>query len=92
MSIIAWIVLGLLAGFIASKIVRHRGQGLVVDILLGVVGALVGGFVFRLGGGYGVTGFNAWSLLVAVIGAVVVLLLWNTVLGRRNRGEVMGTY
>ena len=71
MGILAWIVLGLIAGFIASKIVNHTGSGLVMDIVLGVVGALVGGFVFSLFGAVGVTGFNIYSMLVATVGAVV---------------------
>ncbi len=90
MGIIAWIVLGLIAGFIASKIVRHHGQGVMIDIVLGVVGALVGGFLFQLVGGSGVTGFNAWSLLVSVGGAVVVLLIWNAVSGHRHGGGALG--
>ncbi len=84
MGIIAWLVLGLLAGFIASKIVNHHGQGLVLDVVLGVLGALVGGLLFHLFGGEGVTGFNAWSLLVATAGAVVLLILWNLIAGRRR--------
>ena len=74
MSIIAWIVLGLVAGFIASKVINKQGEGLVMDIVLGVVGAVVGGWVFRLVGMSGVTGLNLYSLLVAVLGAVVFLL------------------
>jgi uncharacterized membrane protein YeaQ/YmgE (transglycosylase-associated protein family) len=84
MGIIAWLILGLIAGFIASKVVDHHGQGIVIDIVLGVVGALVGGLVFHLIGGDGVTGFNAWSLLVATAGAILVLLLWNAFTGRRR--------
>ena len=83
MGIIAWIVLGLIAGFIASKIVNHTGSGLVMDIVLGVVGALVGGFVFSMFGATGVTGFNIYSMLVAVVGAVVVLWLYHMLIGRR---------
>lgn len=83
MGIIAWLLLGLIAGFIASKIVDHRGQGILRDMLLGIVGALLGGFLFHLIGGYGITGFNAWSLLVATGGAIVVLLLWNAIAGTR---------
>jgi uncharacterized membrane protein YeaQ/YmgE (transglycosylase-associated protein family) len=75
MSIIAWIILGLIAGFIASKIVNKTGEGLLVDILLGVVGAIVGGWLFTAFGEPGVTGFNLYSMLVAVIGAIVILLL-----------------
>jgi uncharacterized membrane protein YeaQ/YmgE (transglycosylase-associated protein family) len=83
MGILAWIVLGLIAGFIASKIVNHTGSGILMDIVLGVVGALVGGFLFSLFGAIGVTGFNIYSMLVAVIGAVVVLWLYHTLIGRR---------
>ena len=83
MGIIAWVVLGLIAGFIASKIVNHTGSGIVMDIVLGVVGALVGGFVFSMFGAAGVTGFNIYSMLVAVVGAVVVLWLYHMLIGRR---------
>jgi uncharacterized membrane protein YeaQ/YmgE (transglycosylase-associated protein family) len=74
MSIIGWIILGLIAGFIASKIVNKRGEGLVLDILLGIVGAVVGGWLFSLFGAEGVTGLNIYSMFVAVIGAVVILV------------------
>ena len=83
MSIIAWIVLGLIAGFIASKLVNKTGEGLIVDIILGIVGAVVGGFVFNQLGAAGVTGFNLYSMLVAVIGAVLVLVVYHLVTGRR---------
>jgi uncharacterized membrane protein YeaQ/YmgE (transglycosylase-associated protein family) len=75
MSIIAWIILGLLAGFIASKIVNKSGEGLLLDILLGIVGAVVGGWLFTAFGEPGVTGFNLYSMFVAVIGAIVILLI-----------------
>jgi uncharacterized membrane protein YeaQ/YmgE (transglycosylase-associated protein family) len=83
MSIIAWIILGLIAGFVGSKIVNRSGQGLVLDIVLGVVGAVVGGFIFNLVGAVGVTGLNIYSLVVAVIGAIVVLVIYHAVAGRR---------
>jgi uncharacterized membrane protein YeaQ/YmgE (transglycosylase-associated protein family) len=83
MGILAWIVLGLIAGFIASKIVNHTGSGILMDIVLGVVGALVGGFLFSMFGAVGVTGFNIYSMLVAVVGAVVVLWLYHMLIGRR---------
>lgn len=83
MGIIAWIVLGLVAGFIGSKIVNKTGEGLVMDIVLGVVGAVVGGFIFNMFGGAGVTGLNLYSLVVAVIGAIVVLLIYHAVVRRR---------
>jgi len=77
MSILAWIVLGLVAGFIGSKLVNKRGEGLFLDIILGIVGAVVGGWLFRTFGAAGVTGLNIYSLVVAVIGAVVVLVLYH---------------
>jgi uncharacterized membrane protein YeaQ/YmgE (transglycosylase-associated protein family) len=77
MSLLAWIVLGLIAGFIASKIVNRRGEGIVLDIIIGIVGAIVGGWITQAVGGEGVNGFNAWSLLVAIFGAVVLLLIAN---------------
>jgi uncharacterized membrane protein YeaQ/YmgE (transglycosylase-associated protein family) len=83
MSIIGWIVLGLIAGFIASHLVNRRGEGLLLDIVLGIVGAIVGGWVFALFGAEGVSGFNLYSMLVAVIGAVVVLAIYHLVAGRR---------
>jgi uncharacterized membrane protein YeaQ/YmgE (transglycosylase-associated protein family) len=82
MSIFAWILLGLIAGFIASKMVNHSGQGALLDILLGIVGACVGGFLFTMIGSTGVTGFNLWSLFVAVIGAALTLVVSNAVLRR----------
>ncbi len=83
MSIIGWLVLGLIAGFIASKIVNKSGEGVILDIVLGIVGAIVGGFLFSLVGAAGVTGFNLYSMFVAVIGAIVVLVVYHAVAGRR---------
>jgi uncharacterized membrane protein YeaQ/YmgE (transglycosylase-associated protein family) len=77
MSILAWIVLGLLAGFIGSKLVNKRGEGMFLDIILGIIGAVVGGWLFNRFGAVGVTGLNFYSLLVAVVGAVVVLLIYH---------------
>jgi len=84
MSIIGWLVLGLIAGFIASKIVNKTGEGVILDIVLGIIGAVVGGFLFSLIGAEGVTGFNIYSMLVAIIGAIVVLLIYHAVSGRRG--------
>lgn len=84
MSIIAWLVLGLIAGFIGSKIVNKTGEGLVLDIVLGVVGALVGGWLFSMFGAAGVTGLNIYSLVVAVIGAIVVLLVYHAIFRRKS--------
>jgi uncharacterized membrane protein YeaQ/YmgE (transglycosylase-associated protein family) len=81
MSILAWIVLGLVAGFIGSKIVNKRGDGLVLDLVLGIVGAIAGGWLFNLFGASGVTGLNLYSLLVAVVGAVVVLVVYHAIRG-----------
>ncbi|NPD65627.1 GlsB/YeaQ/YmgE family stress response membrane protein [Lichenicola cladoniae] len=83
MSIIAWIILGLVAGFIGSKIVNKSGEGIVLDIILGIVGAIVGGFVFSYFGAQGVDGLNIYSLIVAVVGAVIVLFLYHAIVGRR---------
>jgi uncharacterized membrane protein YeaQ/YmgE (transglycosylase-associated protein family) len=83
MSIIAWLVLGLIAGFIGSKIVNRTGEGLIMDIVLGVVGAFVGGFLFNMFGASGVSGLNIYSLVVAVIGAIVVLVLYHMIFRRR---------
>jgi uncharacterized membrane protein YeaQ/YmgE (transglycosylase-associated protein family) len=84
MSIVSWILLGLIAGFIGSKIVNSEGQGLWLDIVLGIVGAVVGGFLFSVLGATGITGFNIYSLIVAVIGSVVVLWLYHLLAGRRR--------
>ena len=84
MSLFAWIVLGLIAGYIGSKIVNRRGEGIILDILLGVVGAFAGGWLFRVFGAPGVTGLNIYSLFVAVIGSVVLLVLYHAVFRRRS--------
>ncbi|MGA8102507.1 MAG: GlsB/YeaQ/YmgE family stress response membrane protein [Candidatus Acidiferrales bacterium] len=79
MSFLAWIALGLIAGFIGSKIVNKSGEGVIVDILLGIVGAVVGGWLFNRFGQVGVTGLNLYSIVVAVVGAVVVLLVYHAI-------------
>lgn len=84
MSFIGWIVFGLIAGFIASKIVNKSGEGLILDIVLGVVGAVVGGWLFAQFGYGGVEGFNLYSMFVAVVGAVIVLFLYHAIMGRRS--------
>ena len=81
MSIIGWIILGLIAGFIAGKIVNRHGEGMLMDIVLGVVGALVGGWIMAALGGQGVNGFNLYSMLVAIVGAVVVLVIAHAIRG-----------
>lgn len=77
MSILAWIILGLLAGFIGSKIVNKTGEGFLVDIGLGIVGAVIGGWLFQTFGQVGITGLNLYSLFVAVIGAIVFLVVYH---------------
>ena len=85
MTVLAWILLGLIAGFIGSKIVNKTGEGVLVDIVLGIVGALVGGFLFNQFGAAGVTGLNVYSILVATLGAVVVLVVYHALTGRGRR-------
>src|SRR2546422_5978333 len=89
MSILAWIVLGLIAGFIGSKLVNKTGEGVILDIVLGIVGAIVGGYLFSIFGAHGVTGVNLYSLFVAVIGAVGVPVVFHAV--RRGRSRLCGT-
>ena len=84
MSILAWIVLGLIAGFIASMLVNRRGGNMVLDLLLGVVGAFAGGFVATRLGYHGVSGINIYSIVVATLGAVLVLFIYHMVERRRT--------
>lgn len=79
MGWLAWIFFGLLAGFIGSKIVNRRGMGAILDTVVGVVGAVVGGMIFNHFGEPGVTGFNLWSLLVATVGAIVLLTIAHVI-------------
>ena len=79
MSIVSWLVLGLIAGFIGSKLVNKTGEGFFLDIALGIVGAVVGGWLFSLFGMSGVTGLNIYSLIVAVVGAVVFLVVYHAI-------------
>jgi uncharacterized membrane protein YeaQ/YmgE (transglycosylase-associated protein family) len=83
MGIIAWIVVGLIAGALAKLILPGDDPGgIIVTILIGIVGAFVGGFVFSLFGGAGMSGFNIWSILVATVGAIILLLIYRLVAGR----------
>jgi uncharacterized membrane protein YeaQ/YmgE (transglycosylase-associated protein family) len=82
MSVLAWVVLGLIAGFVASNILTRSGRGLLLDLVLGVVGAVVGGFLFTAIGATGITGFNLYSMLVAIVGAIVVLWAYHALSGR----------
>jgi uncharacterized membrane protein YeaQ/YmgE (transglycosylase-associated protein family) len=84
MTILGWILLGLIAGFIASKVVRGEGQGCLMNIALGLVGALVGGALFSTIGGEDVMRFNLYSILVATVGAIIVLVVYHAVMGRRT--------
>jgi len=79
MSYLAWIVLGLIAGFIGSKIVNKSGEGVIMDIILGIVGAIVGGWLAGFFGLAGVSGINLYSIAIAVGGAVVVLLVYHAI-------------
>ncbi|MDQ3158930.1 MAG: GlsB/YeaQ/YmgE family stress response membrane protein [bacterium] len=80
MGILLWLVLGALAGWIASKIIgSDDGQGVITNIIVGIVGAFIGGFVFNLLGGDSVTGFNVYSLFVAVVGSVILLAILRLV-------------
>ena len=84
MSILAWVVLGLVAGFIASMLVNRRGGSLILDLFLGVIGAFVGGFLFTRFGHAGVSGLNLYSFMVATLGAVIVLVVYHALAGRRR--------
>ena len=81
-SFLSWLLLGLVAGFIGSKLINRRGEGILRDILLGIVGAFIGGFLFNVFGAAGVTGLNLYSLLVAVVGAVIFLVGYHAIFGR----------
>ena len=81
MGILAWVILGIVAGFIASKVVNKRGEGFFGDLVLGIIGAVVGGFLFTTFGHAGITGFNLYSLVVSVVGAVVVLVIFHAIRG-----------
>jgi len=82
-GVIAWILVGLIGGYLASRIVNKTGEGTLRDIILGIVGGVVGGIIFRAVGGHGVTGFNIWSILVAFIGGIVILLVYHAARGQR---------
>ena len=81
MSVLSWVLLGLIAGFIGSKIVNRSGQGFLLDIVLGIVGAVLGGFLFSAVGATGITGFNLYSMFVAIVGAVIVLWGYHAISG-----------
>ena len=83
MGILSWIILGLIAGFLASVVMKGGGYGVIGDIIVGIVGALIGGFVFSLFGAGGVTGLNIGSIIVAFIGACILIAILRAVSGRR---------
>ncbi|MBV8170864.1 MAG: GlsB/YeaQ/YmgE family stress response membrane protein [Candidatus Eremiobacteraeota bacterium] len=84
MDIIAWIVVGIIAGFLAKAVVPGEGPGGVLgDMIIGIVGAIIGGWLFNTFGHIGATGLNLWSILVAFIGGVVLLLIIRALTGRR---------
>jgi uncharacterized membrane protein YeaQ/YmgE (transglycosylase-associated protein family) len=83
MGILAWLGLGLVAGFLASLFVNKKGEGMFMDIILGVVGAVVGGFIAQFAGFAGITGFDLYSILIAIGGAIVVLLVYHALVRRR---------
>ena len=83
MGFIAWIILGLIAGFVASKLVNHSGSGMLLDIVIGIVGALLGGFIGAKLGLGGLENFwSLWTWLLAIVGAIVVLMIYNAVARR----------
>ena len=84
MSLIGWILFGLITGFVASRVVNRQGEGCILNVVLGIVGACVGGFIFTRIGGMGVTGFNPYSMFVAIVGAIVVLVIYHAITGRRG--------
>ena len=88
MSVIAWIILGLIAGFVASKIINRKGEGVILDVLLGIGGAVAGGWLFQIFGMRAVTGLNLYSMFVATLGAAVVLVVYHG-LFRRSRFQRM---
>jgi uncharacterized membrane protein YeaQ/YmgE (transglycosylase-associated protein family) len=78
MGFFTWIILGGLAGWLASIFTKNNGNmGLIKNIVVGILGAMLGGFVFSFFGSTGVTGFNLWSIFVAVVGAVILLIIIN---------------
>jgi uncharacterized membrane protein YeaQ/YmgE (transglycosylase-associated protein family) len=84
MSILGWIILGGLAGWLASRLVRGTGLGLLGDIVVGIVGGVIGGFIIGALGGTGITGFNLWSFVVALLGAILLLLIVRLFTGSRT--------
>src|SRR4029453_9823740 len=84
MTFVGWVVFGLITGFVASGVVNQQGQGCILNVVLGILGACVGGLIFTSIGGRGITGFNVYSMFVAVVGAIVVLVVYHAITGRRR--------
>jgi uncharacterized membrane protein YeaQ/YmgE (transglycosylase-associated protein family) len=84
MSLLGWILFGLITGFIASRVVNRRGEGCILNVAIGIAGACVGGLMFTSIGGAGITGFNLYSMFVAIIGAIIFLLIYHALTGRRG--------
>jgi uncharacterized membrane protein YeaQ/YmgE (transglycosylase-associated protein family) len=84
MGFISWLIMGLIAGFIASKLVNKQGEGVLTDIVLGIIGAVVGGFIANAFGFTGITGFDLYSILVSVVGAVIVLVVYHAMTRRSS--------
>jgi uncharacterized membrane protein YeaQ/YmgE (transglycosylase-associated protein family) len=87
-TVIAWIIVGAIGGWLASLVVRGSGLGLIGDIIVGIIGGIIGGLIVSALGGSGVTGINIWSIVVAFIGAVVLLLLVRAFSGRRRTARL----
>jgi uncharacterized membrane protein YeaQ/YmgE (transglycosylase-associated protein family) len=87
MSIIGWLILGLIAGFIGSKIVNSQGQGVLLNIVLGIVGAILGGLIFSAFGAQGITGLNLYSMIVAILGSIVALVAYNALAGQGRQAS-----
>jgi len=84
-GLISWIVVGFIAGVLGKLIMPGRDPGsCIVTTLIGMVGAVVGGFVVNLLGGVGTTGFNLWSILVATLGAIILLAIYRLIAGQRR--------
>ena len=84
MGLISWLIVGLISGYLASLIVNRSGEGMIRDIILGIVGAFIGGWIFTAMGSQGVTGINIPSIVIAVVGAVILLVVYHAVAGRRS--------
>jgi uncharacterized membrane protein YeaQ/YmgE (transglycosylase-associated protein family) len=83
MGIISWVMVGLIAGLLSKWIIPGSGPaGFIITALIGMAGASMGGFIVRLFGGAGATGFNVWSLVVATLGAIILLFLYGLIARR----------